>query len=185
MSQKMYFFVVILLTLFTVMSFSMNYIVGLGYSPSRSWVLNLGAMNGFDDELLVNVFTPASTSQSIVYNMSAHVPILGRNEKNNGFRLGPIFSASNIGKVSTVSSPNTVMSSELTFNLGIYGQYYIGPWRLEMDVSRPIDKSDFSLSFGLWYFFSSQSYHFTDYFVADIEADKALPYFSLIFVEPF
>ncbi|GEM_PF-2085080 len=185
MSQKVYIFVVMLLMIFTVTMFSMNYIVGFGYSPSRSWVLNFGAMNGFNDELFVNVFTAASTSQSIVYEISAHVPILGRNEKNNGFRLGPLFSVSNVGKVSTTSTPGTAVISKLTFNLGIYGQYYIGPWRLEMAVSRPIDKSDFSVSFGLWYFFSSQSHHFIDYFIADIEENKDLPYFSLIFVEPF
>lgn len=185
MPQKKYIFVVMFLVIFTVAMFSMNYVVGLGYSPSRSWVLNLGAMNGFNDELFINVFTAASTSQSIVYDVSAHVPILGRNEKNDGFRLGPIFNVSNAGKTSATSTPGAVMSSKLVFNLGIYGQYYIGPWRLEMTVSRPIDKPNFSVSFSLWYFFSSQTHHFIDYFIADIEVDKELPYFSLIFVEPF
>lgn len=171
MSRKIGVFVVLFLVLSMVTIFSMNYVFGLGYSPSQSWVINLGAMNGFSDELFVNVFTAASTSQSTVYQISAHVPILGRSEKNSGFRLGPLF--------------DTIISSATTFNLGIYGQYYIGPWRLEMSVYRPINKSNFSTSFGLWYFFSSQSHHFIDYFVADIEANEKLPYFSLIFIEPF
>ncbi len=153
------------------LGFSMNYIFGGGYSPGRSWVVTLGAMNAFNDELNLNIFTPASTSQSLIYDVTARIPLLGRNDKNDGYRLGPILEAT--------------VSSTVSFNVGIYGQYYIGPWRLEASISRPINLSDFSYSLGLWYFFSSGTYHFRDYLVADIKMDEHLPYFSIMFVEPF
>lgn len=151
--------------------FSMNYIFGGGYSPGRSWVVNLGAMNAFNDELNLTLFTPASTSQSTVYDVNARIPILGRNDKNEGYRLGPLLGA-------TVSSTST-------FEVGVYGQYYMGPWRLEASISRPVNLSDFSYSFGLWYFFSSGTYHFRDYLVANVKVDGRLPYFSIMFIEPF
>jgi len=169
--KRIFFGFSIFLIVLTFFAFSMNYVVGLGYSTTRSWVFNLGVTNGFNDELLTNIFTAASTSQSLIYEVEAHVPLLGRNEKNVGFRFGPSF--------------ETVVASNTTFNVGFYGQYYVGPWRLGAYIFKSLDKSDFHFSFDLWYFFSSNTHHFLDYFIANIKMDKNLPYFSLIFVEPF
>ena len=168
--RTFFLFSIILVTL-AFFAFSMNYVVGFGYSPTRSWVFNFGAMNGFNGELFANVFTTASTSQCLTYKVEAHVPLLGRNEKNTGFRFGPTF--------------ETTVASNVAFEVGFYGQYYVGPWRIGAYILKPLDKSDFHFSFDLWYFFSSNTHHFLDYFIASIKMDKELPYFSLIFVEPF
>ncbi len=164
-----------LLVIFAILSiaisaYAMNYIFGLGYSPGRSWVVSLGAMNKFNDELSLNIFTPASTSQSMIYDVKATIPVVGRDDLNKGFRLGPVF--------------NMITPSQI-FNVGIYGQYYFGPWRFEADVLKNIFTPSFSFSFEMWYFFSSSKYHFTDYLIANIRIDKNLPYISMCLIEPF
>ncbi len=152
-------------------AYAMNYIFGIGYDPSRSWVVNLGAMNHFNDELSLNIFTPASTSHSMLYDVKAYVPILGRNDLNEGFRIGPVLGA--------------VITSQATISAGLYGQYYFGPWRFGISVMREINENNFSYAFNVWYFFSSSQYHFVDYFIANIFFDKSTPYFSLCLIEPF
>jgi len=154
-----------------VSAYSMNYIFGFGYSPGRSWVMNLGAMNNFNDELGLNIFTPSSTAQSWIYEIKASIPIVGRNDTDKGFRLGP--------------TVDTVVGTSTTFSAGIYGQYYFGPWRFEAAVLKNIMSSNFYFSFGMWYFFSSSQYDFKDYLIANIEINSTLPYISISFIEPF
>ncbi len=148
----------------------MNYIIGLGYSPTRSWMYKFGAMNGFNDELTLDVITPASTAQSTIYKVNALIPLLGRSERNGGFRFGSVF--------------ETIVSSSTSFGVGVYGQYYLGPWRLGAYLVKALKKNEFSTSFDLWYFFSSGTHHFVDYFVADLNMSD-FPYISLMFIEPF
>jgi len=169
MNKRLLVFVAIFLGTFSFV-FSMNYIIGLGYSPGRSWVYKIGAMNGFNDEITLNVFTAASTSQSNVYKVNALIPLLGRNDKNIGFRFGPMV--------------ETTVSSSTSFSAGIYGQYYLGPWRLGAYLVKNLKKNNFKFFFDMWYFFSSKNHHFVDYFVADIKATNT-PSISLMFIEPF
>jgi hypothetical protein len=150
--------------------FSMNYIIGLGYSPTRSWVYDLGAMNAFNDEITLRIFTPASTSQTNIYKINAMIPFLGRSDNKEGFRFGPTL--------------ETTISSSTSFSVGIYGQYYIGPWRLGAYVSKALKKNEFHTSFDIWYFFSSKTHNFIDYFVADVKVED-ISSVSLIFIEPF
>ncbi len=164
------FFTFLMIVTLVVGTFSMNYIMGIGYSPNRSWVYDLGAMNGFSDEISLRIFTPASTSQSNIYEVSAYIPILGRNDKNEGYRLGPL--------VSTEISTNT------SFSIGIYGQYYLGPWRIGVSLVKPLRENVLCPSFDLWYFFSSKGHHFVDYFVTELKVGR-LSSISLFFIEPF
>lgn len=163
-------FIILFIISIPISAYSMNYIFGIGYAPSRSWVINLGAMNHFNDELSLNIFTPSSTSQSILYDIRAYVPILGRNDLNDGFRIGPVLGAS--------------VTQQATFAAGLYGQYYFGPWRFGASIMRDI-AGNFTYAFSAWYFFSSGEYHFVDYLVAEVFFDKNLPYFSICLIEPF
>ncbi len=153
-----------------IIAFSMNYIIGVGYSPNRSWVYDLGAMNGFSDEISLKIFTPASTSQSNIYRIDAYIPILGRNDQNKGYRFGPIVS--------------TEISTTTNFSVGIYGQYYLGPWRIGLTLFKPLKENVLRPSFDLWYFFSSKGHNFIDYFVAELQVGE-LSSVSLFFIEPF
>lgn len=165
------FLIVLSLFSISISGYAMNYIFGIGYAPSRSWVLDLGAMNHFNDELNLNIFTPASTSQTLEYDIKAYIPLIGRNDLNSGFRLGPTFEA--------------MVGSQQHFNAGIYGQYYFGPWRIGTSVMRTIGLNNFVYSFDMWYFFSSGEYDFVDYLIANIEFNNELPYFSICLIEPF
>ncbi len=168
-NKSFFIFSLIFLVSFSFV-FSMNYIIGLGYSPGRSWVYKIGAMNGFNDEITLNVFTAAATSQSNVYKVNALIPLLGRNDENTGFRFGPMI--------------ETTVSSSTSFSVGIYGQYYLGPWRLGAYLAKDLKKNNFKVFFDTWYFFSSKNHHFIDYFVADIKSTD-MPSISLMFIEPF
>ncbi len=161
---------VIFLTMILSFAFSMNYILGLGYAPSRSWVYKIGAMNGFNDEIDLSIITAASTSQSTNYRIDALIPLLGRNDKNEGYRIGPML--------------ETTISTSTSFDVGIYGQYYIGPWRLGVYLSKPLKENKINTAFDIWYFFSSGVHHFVDYFVADVKVND-IPTISLMFIEPF
>ncbi len=159
-----------LILLMMTMAFSMNYIFGLGYSPNRGWVYDLGAMNGFSDEISLKIFTAASTSQATIYKVNAYIPLLGRNDKNIGYRLGPAV----VTEISTTTS----------FSVGIYAQYYLGPWRMGLSLMKPLKKNGFQPSFDLWYFFSSQGHNFIDYLVAEVQVGNPSS-ISLFFIEPF